>query len=418
MAAHSNWPASSFERVMLCPGSWSLSQGAPRTTSEYAAEGTAAHQVLTWALQEGKPATAYIGRKVEADGYTFVVDDDMALALQVTIDYVRAAAGDTPLLVDQRVNYHGFINVAEGEGWGTLDVAWVVDGELHALDLKFGRGVHVSAGDDTQPAGTSPNPQLALYALGVLQDFEGIIDVDRVRLIISQPRIVDAPSEYDLTVEQLVAWGTGRARSAVASAINAVGATEDLANTFFSPGEKQCKFCPAKATCPALRDEVVETVGAGASDFEDLTVVGPDVLTDSDWLAKCMGKVDLIEDWCKAVRAEVERRLFDSIAVDGWKLVPGKRGARQWADKDQAEELLRKRFRLPIEKAYDLSLISPTTAEKLAKAGELGGRQWKTLQKIVVQTTGKAHVAPATDPRPALQVTPAVDDFEDVTDLA
>ena len=41
----------------------------------------------------------------------------------------------------------------------------------------------------------------------------------------------------------------------------------------------------------------------------------------------------------------------------------------------------------------------------------IGPRQWKSLQSLIVRAEGKAHVAPASDPRPALVLTPAADDF-------
>ena len=87
--AHSYWSASKFESIMLCPGKIVLEDGAPENTNSYAAEGTAAHQVLTWALQEDRPAAAYIGRQIHLDAqgkpcdptdavYTYEVDGEMA----------------------------------------------------------------------------------------------------------------------------------------------------------------------------------------------------------------------------------------------------------------------------------------------------------------------------------------------------
>ena len=89
-------------------------------------------------------------------------------------------------------------------------------------------------------------------------------------------------------------------------------------------------------------------------------------VTDAPWLAACLGKVDLIEDWCKAVRAEVENRLASGQEVPGYKLVAGKRGNRAWGDPVAVEDLLKNRFRLKTEEMYDFKLISPTSAEKLA----------------------------------------------------
>jgi hypothetical protein len=250
----------------------------------------------------------------------------------------------------------------------------------------------------------------------------------RVRLVISQPRITRKPSEFDLSVEELEAWGNGAARSTVATCINATTSyaeehrRAEWEKTFLHPGEKQCKFCPAKATCPALRDEVTasvsDMVAARPDDFEDLTpTLAPPAdtgISDAQWLAACLAKADLIEDWVKAVRAEVERRLLAGDTVPGYKVVQGKRGARQWADAAAAEKLLRDTFRLKVEEAYDLKIISPTTAEKLTKAGTIGPRQWTKAQELIVQREGAPHVAPVSDPRPALDIRPVADDFENL----
>jgi hypothetical protein len=135
-------------------------------------------------------------------------------------------------------------------------------------------------------------------------------------------------------------------------------------------------------------------------------------------LAVCMDAVDLIEGWCKATRAEVERRLLAGAAVPGWKLVQGKQGNRTWADPVEAEATLKK-FRLKVEEMYDLTLISPTSAEKLAVQevdGKplIGPRQWKSLQEQIRRSDGKPSVAPAADKRPALTITAVADDFDEV----
>lgn len=419
-AAHSLWAASKFESIMLCPGKIVLEADKPNSSSKYAAEGTAAHQVLTWALQEDRPATAYIGRVIEADGFVFEVDDDMAGHVQVCVDYVQDLTGDEGIVfADIRVNYSQYLDTPEVEAWGTADVIVARGSELIVVDFKYGMGVEVSA---------ERNPQMALYGLGALQQFHGVVaDFDRVRLAISQPRIKSAPSEYDMTVEELEAWGRSTARSAVVSCKTAQGLTAhpQFNNTFLRPGEKQCKFCKAKATCPALRSEVADIAGNGVEhfnkldpaspeEFEAIDPVMPTDATSANWLAVCLNRVDMIEDWCKAVRAEVERRLLAGDGVPGYKLVQGKRGARSWVDAKAAEETL-KSMRIKIEDMYDFKLISPTSAEKLAKAEVIGKRQWPKLQGLITQSEGKPHVAPVSDSRPALTVTPVVDDFTDVT---
>jgi hypothetical protein len=414
--AHSKWSASGFESIMLCPGKKVLEQGKPDNTSKYAAEGTAAHQVLTWALQEERPATAYIGRVIEADGFVFEVDQDMAGHVQVCVDYANDLKGDDgTIFADIRVNYSSYLGVAEQEAWGTADVIVCRGTEVIVVDFKYGMGVEVDA---------ERNPQMSLYGLGALQAYHGLVaDFETVRMAISQPRIKRAPSEWDCSVEELETWGRSTARSAVVSCQVAAQPHQlshaEWQQTYLRPTEKGCKFCRAKATCPALRTEVAGTVAlesyaASPEEFADLSAANPKAEDDADWLAACLSKVDLIEDWCKAIRAETERRLLAGDNVPGFKLVQGKRGARQWTDAKVAEETL-KTMRVKLEDMYDFKLISPTTADKLAKAGTIGPRQWPKLQSLITQSEGKPHVASSTDSRPALVVTPVVDDFTDVT---
>lgn len=441
--AHSKWSASGFEQRMLCPGSHVMQADKANTTSVYAAEGTAAHQVLTWALQESRPASAYIGRVIEVDGFTFTVDDDMAGHVQTCVDYVLDAAGDDGVIfADIRVNYSRYLGVPEEDAWGTADAIIARGDEIIVVDFKYGMGVEVSAGYDTfittdgvelQIPVRKPNAQMALYALGALEAYNGLAgDFTKARLVISQPRIKKAHSEYDLTVKDLEFWAEHDARGAVERCQKAADSklvdTDSWANVFLLPGEKQCKFCSAKATCPRLRDEVTDAVfgrSAASPDEFDAVVegghpalagpkpIGADI--DVKWIAACLSKVDLIEDWCKAVRAEAERRLLAGESVPGFKVVQGKRGARQWVDAKAAEETL-KSMRLKVEEMYDFKLISPTTADKLAKAGTIGPRQWPRLQGLITQNEGKPHVAPESDPRPAIEIRPVVEEFTNLAD--
>lgn len=450
---HSRFNASGFEQVMLCPGSHVLQAGLPRSTSRYAAEGTAAHQVLTWALQESRPAAAFIGRVIEADGFTFNVDDDMAGFVQVCLDYVYDVAGEVgEIIVDRRVCYARYLELPEDEGWGTLDVAVLLPDELVVIDFKYGMGVEVQAGQDTRPGPDfkdpyvpKPNPQLALYGLGALVEYGDLADFGRVRLAISQPRITSKPSEYDLTVPELEAWGRSDGRSAVATALNAHAnspetgvAVEEWNALFLRAGDKQCRFCKAAATCPALRDDALDALGvkgAGPEEFGDaldVQVSSPAAkaslqVADAVWLSAVHAKADLIETWLAAVRGEVERRLLAAEEVPGFKLVMGKQGNRAWSDKAEAEAAL-KAMRLPVDLLYDRTVISPTSAEKLApkydKDGRLkpsqeptpiGDRQWKKLQRLITRAPAKKSVAPVSDPRPAIAVTPVVEDFDAVT---
>jgi hypothetical protein len=245
--------------------------------------------------------------------------------------------------------------------------------------------------------------------------------------VIHQPRIKDAPSEWTMTVDELKAWGRGEARRSVEEQDGAermrhpplVLKQDEWERTYLRPNEKSCKFCRAKATCPALAQTALDEMTnrrPGAASLDDFDIVDAPTIRKApdDKLAQAMAKADLIEDWLKAVRAEVERRLLAGGQVPGFKIVQGRQGNRAWSDKAAVEAAL-KAMRLKVEEMYDLTLISPTTAEKLAKAKTIGPRQWKTLQEQITRSEGAKHVAPENDPRPALVLTPAEDDFDTVS---
>jgi hypothetical protein len=189
--------------------------------------------------------------------------------------------------------------------------------------------------------------------------------------------------------------------------------TDDLVKGFFTPGEKQCRFCKAKATCPALRAEVTEIVGGSATVDEFLPDV-PDMQTGDNYLSMAMAKVGLVEDWCKGVRAEVERRLLAGQTVDGFKLVEGRKGNRKWSNETEVEALL-KSFRMRQDEMYDMSLISPTKAEKMFKSNP---KRWEKVEALTTRSDGKPSVAFASDKRSEMTVQSVADDFRDLLKTA
>jgi hypothetical protein len=400
--------ASALDRLIACPGSAVLTADVPRTASTYSAWGTACHELASIALLKGDQVYAERkGTRISADGFDFEVDDEMLEVAKRYTDYVRDVAGeDGTILVEQRVDFSN--DLAVDEAFGTADALVIRGDEMIVVDLKTGRGVEVEA----------DSAQLKAYALGCLPIADQVADIERVRLVIVQPRN-GGIKEHDLWVDELRAWAHTQAAPAARKVLEAMA---EFSVGHLNPGEKQCKFCAAKATCPALRDSVAQTVfveefvPARPEEFSDITLelATPAKDTHEDWIAAALTKVDLIEDWCKAVREEAHKRLSEGQELPGWKLVAGKRGARAWTDPKAAEELLRKQFRLTIEQAYDLKLISPTSAEKLAKAGDLGPKQWARAQELIHQPDGKPHVAPESDPRPALAVAAKASEFDNI----
>lgn len=413
--SHSKYfSASKSAQWIACPGSIALEQGLSDSSSVYADEGTSAHFLASECLENNLNVADYEGREIAiVNGYAKWAEDEDAprfavsdlTEVQTYLDNVRGLAGDNLMLVEQRVEYSHV--TGQPESFGTADCIILSEPELGIHDLKFGKGVKVDA---------EHNTQMMLYALGALAQCEMLGEFTAVRMFIHQPRLGHI-SEYGMSVDMLKQWGkmeAGRAADRVMAAIDYHKAQGEVHPKYLNPGEKQCRWCKAKATCPALRNEVAATVAGNddaAADFEE--ILEPSHETSPDHLGHLMSKVDLIEDWCRAVRAEVERRLANGVPVPGYKLVEGRRGSRAWSNKDEAEQML-KGFRLKLEEMYEFKLITPPAAEKLAKAGTIGKRQWPKLQALITQADGKPSVAPESDPRPAITLQATADEFDTV----
>jgi hypothetical protein len=385
MSEHARLSPSAAHRWLRCPGSVALEATLPDSSSEYAEEGTKAHGVAAQVLN-GTDWLQITG-----------VDQEMIENVGRYTDYVRTIAGDLPLVIEQRVDFSDAIGVPDS--FGTADCIILGPDYIHVIDLKYGKGVRVDAED---------NDQLRLYALGALNDYGMLGNYKTVRLSIVMPRL-DHISEWEITLDELE-WF----RSVVV--VQAEAALREFEPSIeprdLRPGEKQCRFCKAKAICPALAQHVEDTV---AGDFANLdhAVATIKTMTVGETLARYIDAVDLIEAWCKAVRERSYEMLAEGQEIPGYKLVAGKKGARKWADDAEVEKTL-KSMRLRDDQMYDFKLISPTTAEKLAKKGDIGPKQWPKLKGLITQPDGKPHVAPADDPRPATTIAASADEFEEV----
>lgn len=468
MSVHATLSPSGAAGWMRCAPKLAMEFGQPDQSSAFADEGTAAHFLASESLEGFVPTSTFEGRFISVwsdtasrtrgtnwqgdDGIPdsatirhFGVDHDMVSFMQNYIDAIHTrmeqfrlrGAVSVELLVEVRVEFSAFVGFPNQ--FGTSDVVLLIewaDGtmQIDVNDLKYGRGVEVfadSADFELQESGDCTvvlklNEQMAIYALGAYDQFQALGDYTRVSWCIHQPRLGHI-SEAECAAELLLQWA---ARYLKPAAETAMMYLESRATKFvlsdFTPGEKQCMFCKAKP-CAAQTKYVLETVSA---DFVDLdAALAPQVeegknrlgALTNDQIGQLQGMADFIEDWVKAVRAKTESELLLGRAVPGYKLVQGKQGNRAWSDETDAEKAL-KAMRLKQDQMYNYSLISPTSAEKLAprklKKGEteappsaLSARQWEKLQALITRAPGKPSVAPESDPRPALALVPVEDAF-------
>lgn len=426
MSDHARFAPSSADRQELCPGSVGLEEVLPNSDNDYSAEGTAAHDLASRVLQariDGDfthigDARTHIGKAIVVGDRTFIVDDAMA-------EHVDRYATDCMIYsrnpgalreVEQRVYFGQYLGVPDEEAFGTSDFIGLLfdEEEIVCVDFKYGMGVKVFAEE---------NRQMMRYALGVLNKYELIADFKKVRLVVHQPRL-DHVDEWPCSVEDLLAYAE-KAKGVIDIIGGASWAECDWPTKFASdtgplvPGDKQCKFCLAKPTCPALRATIndVALVTADVDDFADLTAIPSLAKVPSDALGAAMDKVGLLEDLAKAIRAETERRLLNDEPVDspqgGYKIVQGKRGNRQWSSDEEAEAAL-KSFRLKGDLIYTYKLKGPAPIEKLL--AKESPTRWKRISKLIVQPEGKPSVAPMSDGRPAITRAHVALDFEDLTD--
>jgi hypothetical protein len=385
MSAHAKLSPSGAHRWMRCPGSVALEAPFPDTSNRYSAEGTLAHDLAAHYFQDAVDPHTLVGTEATVDGFDFTISKEMAAFVMDYAKLVREYAEGGILLVEKRVDFSPVIGVPDS--FGTSDAIIVKGDELIVVDLKYGMGVKVDATD---------NEQLQLYALGALNDFGILADFTMVTMVIHQPRL-NHVSEWTVPVEVLRAFGEDARLSAVE--------VLDHEAPRLEAGEKQCRFCKAKAVCPALNDSV-SLATAGVATVADFPEFLPTLVEDE--LSTAMSRVELVEQWCKGIRAEVERRLLAGTSVEGYKLVAGRKGNRAWADAAEAERIMKKSFRMRDDDMYEQVLISPTAAEKLLKDTP---KRWARVQDLIQRGEGKPSVAPATDKRPALAIASVADEF-------
>lgn len=408
--AHSAFSPSASHRWLVCAGSLVPNLLATNETGEAAAYGTVAHHICeVWLLHGKTAARKHIGARMTVGPHTVEIDDEMLGYAQQCVDRCQLLPGDH--LVEIRVDFSRLTPIPN-QG-GTLDHAAMEPGHAHITDHKFGL-IEVSA---------ERNPQLMIYALGVLYEHDWLYDFRNFTLRINQPR-ADHFDEWTCSRDELLEFaGFVKARAALAWNLNAPR----------TPDPKACQFCRIRSTCAAnvqmqfklmsdMSDTAFnETPVEEIQDFVTAVEIGmfepkpvEAVTLTTERLADLRPYKKMVEAWWKAADLELTRRALAGETVPGHKLVEGKTN-RQWVDEAAAAEAL-EWADVPADKIHETVIVGPSTAEKLLlEAGHKRKELPDLLRGLTRKPTGKPTLAPRSDRRPEL-VDPSSVAFGDLTD--
>lgn len=378
--AHAKLSPSSAHRWIECTPSASLEAKAGDKASDYAQEGTLAHEFAELKLRAflgvltNVAYTKELTKLKKHDLYTAGMDTYVQEYVDFVIQtYNEVKAKDEATVLHIEVKYD--LSFAIPDGFGTGDAIVVGAGEIHIIDLKYGQGVAVSAFE---------NAQLKLYALGALHFYDLVYTFDTVKVSIHQPRLHNY-STYETTPQALYTWAEEVVKPKASLAMR-------------GEGEKKvgswCKFCKVSALCRAMADYNLELAKA---DFQD-----PDLLTDAEVVA-IYGQIETLTEWANSVKSHVLKTALAGKRWEGYKLVEG-RSNRKYTDQVEAARLLFKAGYKPSD--YTNTVLKGITEMEAM----LGPAKFKELlTSVVVKPPGAPTLAPVTDKRP--EYNNAVSDF-------
>jgi hypothetical protein len=368
MTAHALLSASGSKRWLSCTPSARLEATLPDQKRrpgafDFSQEGTMAHTLGEIKLRHyyNQIGIEEFEREYEIIKNTPYYNEDFEANVDNYVLYVRSqiGEGDTPLF-EQRVDFSDWVP----DGFGTADVVILSEGAIRVIDLKFGKGVPVSALD---------NPQLRLYALGAYSKFkEDFPNIKEVSYTIHQPRL-DNISTDSTSITKLVDWGNYYIKPKAKKAWSGSGE--------FLPGD-WCQFCKAKAQCRARSDFQTELSKLG---FED-----PPLLSE-DEMSMVLGKAQNLRTWVNDVEEyALNKAINDNVIPLGYKLSTSVTH-RRIADQGLAANVLK-------EKGLSDEVIwEPRKLKSLATLEKVNKQVAAWLGDLVMRPEGQPKLVKAKD---------------------
>lgn len=387
--AHAKLSASGSKKWLTCTPSANLEEQFPDEGSQYASEGTFAHELFELHLQHclkriNLEQFEQRWQKLRRDpAWSMDLQDAVLEAMERAQDAIaeaRRVCKDPVILVEQRLDFSPWVP----EGFGTGDLVIVTDDFVWVLDYKHGKGVRIEALD---------NSQMRLYGLGAYNELAHLYDIKRVRMTVLQPRLSNYGTE-EMAIEDLLKWADGVVVPAAKLAWE--GAGEFVAGDHCSDG-----FCRARFTCRARGELAMELARS------DFALVEPAQLTEEQ-ICQVLAVGDQVATWISDVQTHaLSQAEKHGKTWPGFKLVEG-RSNRKYSDQDAVAQRLLSEG-VPEAVIYERSLVGITAMEKA-----IGKKKFaEVLSDLVVKPAGKPALVPVADKRPALSsVASAAEDFQ------
>ncbi|MCZ3668187.1 DUF2800 domain-containing protein [Limosilactobacillus vaginalis] len=371
---HALLSASSAHRWLSAPPLPRLEQFFPHSTSNAAAEGTAAHALGEYKVHRAlghsfkRPTSNYQCDEMEA--YT----DDYCSYVLEQFEVAKQYAKDPTISLEQKLDFSKYVP----EGFGTGDCVIVSDHLLHIIDFKYGKGVKVDATD---------NPQMKLYAIGALEMFGELYDIDEVETTIFQPRMANI-STWSIPIKELIRWANTTLKEKAELAFAGQGTVR------YGPW---CQFSNCNAVLRARYDYHHQ--------LERFQLASPHLLTDAE-VAEVLEHVDDLNRWAHEVKAyAADLAINHGKKWPGFKLVEG-RSIRHYRDEGQVAATLQEAGYTDI---YQKKLLPITKLE--AKLGKKKFNQ--LLGKQIYKPAGKPTLVADDDPRANIAKSTPADEFKE-----
>lgn len=380
---HALLSASSAHKWLWCTPSARLEDELPDSTSDAAKEGTLAHSICELKLaklftDQNMTTRTYNGRMEKLKKDT-LYQMEMERYTDEYVDYIKELAFSMPsppfVAIEKKLDYGAWAP----EGFGTGDCIMLQGNTMHIIDFKYGKGVPVFA---------EGNSQLALYALGALDEFGFLYPIEKIVLHIIQPRL-HSFTKWETSTKEITAWGEAVVKPKAQLAFDGKGE--------FVEG-KYCDscFCKLSGTCRKRAENNLALMDQAMDPITGKTV-DPPTLSNEE-VGAILKKAQFLKKWAEKLEKYARDTLVSGGEIPGWKLIEGRSNRAFSSEAEVVQALTESGFEEAL--LYERKLLPLTAIEKIVDK-----ETWNNVVgAYIVKPEGAPTLAPADDKRPELKL--------------